>query len=300
MKDFTSTKFRTLSLVSQHKLCAELVRQIYVKLSSSEQLRDWAEINAPFSVERDALDVASDDEGIAFLIPEESGAADRASEPTENGAVISAQSLTSELTTYRQYLAWMQEPPLDHVTAKMMSDRYHRHNESAGISKKEHNLLPSIRKGDKNKGQDPLPIAIYLDHVRSAHNVGSMIRTTEAFSLGQLYFSESTPFANQKQVADTAMGAQEWVICHQGVPLSDLPRPIIALETSEEAKSIYEFTFPKIFTLVLGNEEYGCSDMTLQEADIILEIPLRGRKNSLNVANAFAIAAAEIIRQRCN
>ena len=41
----------------------------------------------------------------------------------------------------------------------------------------------------------------------------------------------------------------------------------------------------------VGNEEYGCSKELLQEADMIINIPLRGVKNSLNVAQSFAVAA---------
>ena len=89
----------------------------------------------------------------------------------------------------------------------------------------------------------------------------------------------------------TAMGAAALVPCFRNVLLNDLPRPIIALDTSDEAISLNDFIFPASFTLVLGNEEYGISDAALRLADILVEIPLFGVKNSLNVACAFAIAA---------
>ena len=56
-------------------------------------LRDWAKINAAFSTERDALDAATDDEGIVFPISEETDAADGVSQPAESIAVIFAQCL---------------------------------------------------------------------------------------------------------------------------------------------------------------------------------------------------------------
>ncbi|MCE2983540.1 MAG: TrmH family RNA methyltransferase, partial [Parachlamydia sp.] len=90
----------------------------------------------------------------------------------------------------------------------------------------------------------------------------------------------------------------QWVSCFKEIPLSQLKKPIIALETATGAHNLYDFSFPSSFTLVVGNEEYGCSDETLHLADEWVEIPLRGRKNSLNVANAFAIAAGEIARQK--
>ena len=79
--------------------------------------------------------------------------------------------------------------------------------------------------------------------------------------------------------------------------LNALKRPRIALETCEEALSLYDFSFLTSFALLLGNEEYGLSYAALQAADVILKIPLHGSKNSLNIACAFALVAGEIRRQ---
>ena len=93
------------------------------------------------------------------------------------------------------------------------------------------------------------------------------------------------------------MGSYRYVKCTKVANISDLPKPLILLETCENAVPLKTFHFPKKFTLVVGNEEHGCSQELLKAADNIVKIPLRGRKNSLNVANAFAIAAAEIVEQ---
>lgn len=199
---------------------------------------------------------------------------------------------------YQQFLQWMNEPTCNSPTLKDISDLYHHHREKALIFKKEHHLLPQIREGDRFFAEEPWSIAIYLDNLRSAHNVGSIIRTVEAFSLGSIYFSSKTPFVTNKQVMDAAMGSSQWVSCYKDANLETLPQPIIVLETSDQALSLYEFDFPLSFTLVVGNEEYGCSSETLRLADYLIEIPLRGHKNSLNVANALAIVASEINRQK--
>lgn len=213
--------------------------------------------------------------------------------------LISNDISEKDWETYQQLLQWMNIPDQTIILhPKTLADRYHWHRQQAQISHKEHYLLPKIRKGDRSEGETPWSIAIYLDHLRSAHNVGSIVRTVEAFALGTLYFSPKTPFVTHKQVQDTAMGAHQWITCAQHIELTTLPRPIIALETSEEAIKLYDFIFPLTFTLVVGNEEYGCSDEVLAIADYLIEIPLRGHKNSLNAANAFAIAAAEISRQK--
>lgn len=140
-----------------------------------------------------------------------------------------------------------------------------------------------------------LPITVYLDNLRSAFNVGSILRTMEAFRFESAYFAKNTPFADQKKLQDTSMGTYELIDCHKD--LSRLKRPWIALEVTESATPVYDFSFPTEMTLVLGNEAYGISEEVLNQCDHIVSIPLVGAKNSLNVASAFAIAAYEIRRQ---
>jgi tRNA G18 (ribose-2'-O)-methylase SpoU len=200
---------------------------------------------------------------------------------------------------YNTIQSWMGDNYTIEKNPKRIADRYHWHLQQAHYTIKEPNFLTSIKRNDKNYCEvEPWPIAIYLDHLRSAHNVGSIIRTVEALALGVVYFSTSTPFIDNKQVQDASMGTYQWTKCIANAALTDLPKPLIVLETSTFAIPIHEFLFPEIFTLVVGNEEYGCSDEILEKADYLVEIPLRGRKNSLNVANAFAIGAAEIQRQK--
>lgn len=194
--------------------------------------------------------------------------------------------------TYLKWMKWM-----GHVAPsqklKAIADAYHFHLSFTRISLKEHNLLPQIHTQDKFWAPPCLDTVIFLENIRSAHNVGSILRTTEAMSLGSVVFGGMTPLPTHKQVQDTSMGTWNWIEWRKG-GISNLPRPLIALETGRETIPLDEFHFPKSFTLALGNEEYGCSDALLREADCIVSIPLYGRKNSLNVANAFAIAAYTI------
>lgn len=202
------------------------------------------------------------------------------------------------LIHYNEIQDWTASPPLLVVNPKNIADRFHEHLNIAELSLREHNLLPSITRMDKESASTPWPIAIYLDNIRSAYNVGSILRTVEGFSLGSVYFSEKTPFIDHKQVNDAAMGASQWVACEKVESLSKLPRPFVLLETSPDALPMHDFIFPDTFTLIVGNEEYGCSETVLSQADYLITIPMRGHKNSLNVANAFAMAAHEITRQR--
>lgn len=212
--------------------------------------------------------------------------------------LIDHQPTDDLLDHYHEIQQWMNSEKQVIPYFEQISNAYHYHLTSAKQQHQEHNLLPNVKKIDRNNGKNTWPIAIYLDHIRSAHNVGSIIRTVEAFSLGTIYFSDNTPFIDNKQVKDASMGSHAWTTCLQNKDYHALPKPLVALETSTDAISLNEFIFPQEFTLAVGNEEYGCSDELLKAADYIIEIPLRGRKNSLNVANAFAIAANEIQRQK--
>lgn len=203
-----------------------------------------------------------------------------------------------KLSHYNEIQSWMAEKALQVADKQALSDRYHQHLQQAKVYLSEHSLLPTIRQGDLSHPLLPsLNITVYLDHIRSAHNVGSIIRTVEAFNLGSISFSADTPSANHPQVEKTSMGSAEFIDCQRCESLESLPRPLIALETSNEAIPLQDYLFPEACCLVIGNEEYGVSDEVLSQADAIVEIPLMGRKNSLNVANAFAIAAATLSNQ---
>jgi tRNA G18 (ribose-2'-O)-methylase SpoU len=198
---------------------------------------------------------------------------------------------------YLTWLSWMKVKLSPPTILKAVADRYHWHIQEARWSLKEHQLLPSIRKGDREPQADFLSIAIYLDNLRSAYNVGSILRTTEALRIGQIHFGGQTPFVDHVKVEHTSMGASCLVTCHQHTSITSLPRPIIAVETGMDAIPVFSYIFPMTCTLVFGNEELGISNEVLQEADVVVEIPLCGVKNSMNVACAFAIVASQIRMQ---
>lgn len=203
----------------------------------------------------------------------------------------------ASLSDYRYVESLLDLTALDLVDAKKVADRLCVHKQHSGITLTETGLDVQILTDDKESSTPFLDVHIVLNQLRSAFNVGSIMRTTESMRLGTLYFEGITPKADSEKVQKTAMG------CHDKVPCRDLdlttvlPGPIIGLETAKNAASIYDYQFPKTFTLILGNEEYGLSDDWLKKCDQIVTIPMWGFKNSLNVASAYAIAAYEIRKQ---
>lgn len=205
---------------------------------------------------------------------------------------LAVRALRDDEKLYREIEKRLTLPPIP-WTHEARSHRFHFHLKMADLSYKEHNLL--IETKDKPSAISFGTIHIYLDHIRSAHNVGSILRTTEALRLGPVSFSKDTPFIDNKKVKDAAMGTETLVPCNHK-PLHTLPRPLIALETAPKAPSIYDFSFPGTCTIIVGNEEFGISKENLSIADHIVQIPLPGSKNSLNVACAFALLAGIIFK----
>lgn len=198
---------------------------------------------------------------------------------------------------YQSYLQWMEEKTFIQKDLKNISDQYHFHLALAKVNLKEHNLLPRLRTGDGVAKRKFANNAIYLDNIRSAYNVGSILRSAESFRIGSVHFAKKTPYIDHPKVQKISMDTAKHIPTYRDTPLTDLPRPIIVIDTAKDALSLYDFVFPDTFTLVMGNEEYGTSDQSLKEANYILEIPLYGKKNSINVASAFSIIASEWQRQ---
>lgn len=201
------------------------------------------------------------------------------------------------LVDYRRIEKWRGLPPLEPTHFETLSLRYHNHLAQAGLARKENNLLaPPTHQTDEPSATPYLPLTIYLDNIRSAFNVGSILRTTEAFRLGTVHFGGITPYIDHPKVQKTSMHAFDKVPCYRGDAAP--PQPWIALETMPGAPELFDFPFPEIFTLILGNEESGVSHQILSQASAIVQIPLHGFKHSLNVASAYAIAASVISHTR--
>jgi len=140
--------------------------------------------------------------------------------------------------------------------------------------------------------------------LRSAFNVGSIIRTADCALVEKVYCCGITAHPPHKKLDKTSLGALPYVPWeHRETALeivSELKAkgiPIFALELTNKSRVIWDISFPLPVAVVLGNEALGVSEDVLQLADEIVEIPMLGYKNSINVAVAFGIVVYEIQRQ---
>lgn len=145
-----------------------------------------------------------------------------------------------------------------------------------------------------------LKIDVLLDQVRSAHNVGAIFRNAECFGVNKLLLNFPTVTPEHPSVQKTAMGCEKYVQWEElDNPLKtidsyrEMGYQIIALELNEKAININDLELENKecgVLLILGHEQYGVSNEILKTCDKIVKIPLRGIKNSLNVACSSAIA----------
>jgi len=146
---------------------------------------------------------------------------------------------------------------------------------------------------------DRVPLAVVADNVRSAFNMGGIFRTADFFGVEKLVLCGYSPDPGNPQVKKTALGADETTPWSRMGDVRDAidalraeGRRIYALETAEGATSITDFTPVWPCAVLLGNERFGLDPDVVAMADEVLVIPSHGRKNSLNVVSAFAVAGA--------
>lgn len=145
-------------------------------------------------------------------------------------------------------------------------------------------------------------VAVLLHNIRSAHNVGSIFRTCDAAGVTQVYLSGYTPrpidrFGRpQKDIVKTALGAEV------SVPWEYVPTPkpllrnlrkegwrIVGIEQHARSQDYRALKKGERTLFILGNEVRGISPQMLASCDDIVEIPMHGKKESLNVSVAAGV-----------
>jgi 23S rRNA (guanosine2251-2'-O)-methyltransferase len=149
---------------------------------------------------------------------------------------------------------------------------------------------------------------LILPDIRSAQNVGSLFRTADACGIELIYIVGITPAPTDQfgrpnsAIAKTALGAEHTIPWKKTLTLSPLMTKlrkdgvqIIAIEQSERAVDYKKMKpqFPVAF--IIGNEVDGLPQVILSKVDVIAEIPMKGKKESLNVSVAAGIALFRIL-----
>jgi 23S rRNA (guanosine2251-2'-O)-methyltransferase len=151
-------------------------------------------------------------------------------------------------------------------------------------------------------------VCLLLDNIRSVHNVGSIFRTAETAGVAKIYCLGTTPLPvdrfgrKRKDLAKVALGAEDLVkwehVEDEAMLIKQLKKQgfrIIAIEQAPNSVDYREVKPHEKSLFILGNEVGGVSQEILKLVDVIAEIPLKGKKESLNVSVAAGIALYSII-----
>ncbi|MBR3220271.1 TrmH family RNA methyltransferase [Candidatus Saccharibacteria bacterium] len=169
-----------------------------------------------------------------------------------------------------------------------------------------------------------MEIVVVLDNIRSTYNVGAILRTVEGLGVKRVIFSGYTPFpgigsgrlphVSEKEavaIAKTALGAEKLLELSYSLDITKTldglksgGYMLIGLENNVKDERLHQLSEPGIdkalegkkLVLVLGEEVHGIGADILKKLDCLLEIPMRGKKESFNVSVAAGIALYELTK----
>lgn len=241
----------------------------------------------------------------SFLLPKSIGAMAVADSPTRSRVVANNISFL-----HREYRA-NQERWLINV------DR----NRRGGDDHQTNDVINDKQLCNSRSNNNKHPITIILDNVRSARNVGNIIRLAEAAQIESVHLCGMTPRPPHPKVLKTALGAAEYVSLgstnesndsdEQSIPTTTLQTvltlkarnyKVLGVETTENAtvywdNAIQDNEDDRPIAYVFGNELIGVDVEVLQECEGIICLPTYGIKNSLNIATCAGIVVWDKLRQ---
>ncbi len=140
-------------------------------------------------------------------------------------------------------------------------------------------------------------LVVIAHNIRSLHNVGSIFRTAEGAGVSKLYLTGYTGTPPRKEIAKVALHSDERVPWEYRKTASSVIAKlkkegfqIVALEQDPRSISYRQFKPENKCALIVGNEVLGVSKQLRDKCDVIIEIPMIGKRKSLNVSVAFGIA----------
>lgn len=149
-----------------------------------------------------------------------------------------------------------------------------------------------------------MKIHIVLDNIRSAFNVGSIFRSADgAGCVEKIYLCGMTTDVGNPKLEKTALGAinmvhsQHYDTTQEALnELREMSVPIYSVELTDDAENFQKIKYPDEVALVFGHEKDGISEDILEFTDRRVMVPMRGKKESLNVANCATVLLYEVTR----
>ena len=156
------------------------------------------------------------------------------------------------------------------------------------------------------KASAKVSVVVILDNIRSAINVGSVFRSSDAFAIERLILVGFTATPPSREITKTAIGATssvDWThvddITDTLLQLKKNGYTITSIEQTDSSVSLLDWDIKpnQKLALVMGNEVDGVSDEALALSDVAIEIPQYGTKHSLNVSVCAGVVLWEVSRK---
>ena len=141
---------------------------------------------------------------------------------------------------------------------------------------------------------------VMLEDIQDPGNLGSILRTSAAAGIRQVFLSKGSVHAWSPRVLRAGMGAHFMLQIHEQCDLLQLARAFEGkvIATSQRAvKSVFDADLTGKVALLFGNEGAGLSDTLAHAASVVVAIPMPGKTESLNAAAAAAVCLFERVRQ---
>lgn len=163
-----------------------------------------------------------------------------------------------------------------------------------------------IRSGNVSREEFPQlrrnPIYLVLDSLMSAHNVGTILRMSDALLVEKVYICGDTVLPPSRKVRKGSLGSERWVSWEHREDafgkISELKAQGISIVTAEIATTSVDYRnadyqFPAC--LVLGREDRGVAQEIVAISDAVVHLPMYGMVNSLNVSTVAAVLLYDLV-----
>ena len=149
------------------------------------------------------------------------------------------------------------------------------------------------------------PLVVILDHLEDPHNLGAIIRSSEAFGVDAIIIPNDRAVQITSTVVKTSVGTIEKM---KIINVPNLNNTIKKLKdygywvvgTDMEGTDYTTIDYKTKIAIVIGNEGKGISRLVSENCDYLAKIPMKGTVNSLNASVACGIFLSEIVRSRGN
>ena len=151
--------------------------------------------------------------------------------------------------------------------------------------------------------QDENSFVIILDHLEDPHNLGAIIRTSEAAGVSGIIIPKDRSVSVNATVFKTSVGAIENIpismVTNLNMTIKDLKdKGFWIVGTDMDGTDYRDIDYTGKIALVVGNEGSGMSKLIKESCDFIANIPMYGKVNSLNASVAAGIMIYEVVRQK--